>query len=538
MKDRIKCNNTIVITTCIIIVMLIYYIPKAYGIFFPQDEFGYWNNAAKIIGIDWSDIAIGQASYAYGYSVVLVPLMFCFKSNPLVLYRMAIIVNAVLMIFYSCLFRKLIEKIFVELSDVQKSLMALFCVFSPYVVGYVHYVMAEILLNLLFVILLNIAVDVEKNGINLNAILGGCIVCILMLLVHYRTIGISFSYAMFVTSFLWNKEKKQKIILLSTTILFIVAVLIFIICNSRNLNFVKELNSSGVISFFIGIFGKFYYSFVATLGLGCVGIGIMVKNRTLRFNQFYLVSFIMLCLIGSYFFIGTIRFDQIVYGRYTEMFLPLFSCYGLNEIINRRMNRISMIKACIIMGVFSTLITLYTSYEHLREYVPNFVSGIDWMIGSTEKSILWLFIKPFYFATISLVVCYAFVSIKKNSFIILVTFLILSIFSSIYVINNRIYYFQNNDKSDYEMSIKIKELTSDDDREVVFLDSPYNNYINLMQYWLMDEKIILIQGLDPEAFQTADDAIVITHSNYELPEQLQQRYDEVLYSSHFRLYYN
>lgn len=38
--------------------------------FFPQDEFGYWNNAARIIGLDWSQIADGQSSYAYGYSLV------------------------------------------------------------------------------------------------------------------------------------------------------------------------------------------------------------------------------------------------------------------------------------------------------------------------------------------------------------------------------------------------------------------------------------------------------------------------------------
>ena len=117
-RNKIKAieqNNGKRVMTIVAImatIMLMHYLPKSYGIFFPQDEFGYWNNAAKIIGLDWSDVAFGQSRYAYGYSLLLVPILVLLKSNPLMLYKVAITLNVVLLVIYSGLLYKIVKKIY------------------------------------------------------------------------------------------------------------------------------------------------------------------------------------------------------------------------------------------------------------------------------------------------------------------------------------------------------------------------------------------------------------------------------------------
>lgn len=60
-----------------------------------DDEFGYWSNAAYLAGYDWSETTKFCAYYSYGYSFVLVPL-FWLKIDPLQMYKMAIMLNAVM----------------------------------------------------------------------------------------------------------------------------------------------------------------------------------------------------------------------------------------------------------------------------------------------------------------------------------------------------------------------------------------------------------------------------------------------------------
>ena len=48
----------------------------------------------------------------------------------------------------------------------------------------------------------------------------------------------------------------------------------------------------------------------------------------------------------------------------------------------------------------------------------------------------------------------------------------------------------------------------------------------------------MIEGLAPEAFQTPDDAVIITYADYECDYQLTERYDDCMSSAHFRMYSN
>lgn len=530
---------TLIITALITISILAYYLPQTQGIFFPQDEFGYWNNAARIIGLDWSQIADGQSSYAYGYSLFLVPLLVMFKSNPLLLYRAAIALNACLLIAYAEMLERLIKKIFLELNDVQITLLTLMCTFAPYVSGYVHYTMAEVLIHVLFVILLNIVWDIEKQGINGKRAMLGSLTSLFLLLVHYRTIGVLFSFIFILLACLYRNQKIK---------ISKVSFLIAIICTMVNAVFfvtikgyfsVKELlNLNNDIELIMGILGKIFYANVATMGLGCIGLIAMNKKRKSLFTWFYLSSFVVTCLISAYFFIGSIRFDQLIYGRYIEMFLPLLICYGFNELFEGNKNiRNTIVNAVIMMGVMAGTLSIYVSKKGFEEYLPNFVSGVDWMMGNKTISMMWLYIKPFYISVFTLALGYILMTKVHSREFMLITAIIVSIISLNIVLCKDVYKYHKNDQSDYEMSRQIQKLM-ENKGDIILLDSPYNNYVNLMQFWLMDKSIHLVQGLDPEAFETPDEAIIITHANYEAEEQLLERYSNSVYSSHFKLYYN
>ena len=543
-RNKIKAieqNNGKRVMTIVAImatIMLIHYLPKSYGIFFPQDEFGYWNNAAKIIGLDWSDVAFGQSRYAYGYSLLLVPILVLLKSNPLMLYKVAITLNVVLLVIYSGLLYKIVKKIFTNLTETQKSILTIICTFTPYVIGYVHYTIAEMLIHVLFVSLLNAIYDADKAGVTKIVIIKCSVICVAMLLVHYRTIGVTFAFGVvLLVKYLKDVElKRMKLITLVTFSLALIAT-IYIIFRMGYFSFDKLLTSENMISLIIGFIGKLYYSIVATFGLGFIGLLTLIKNRKSTFSSFYILAFFTLCFISAYFFIGSQRIDHLVYGRYIEMFLPLLTCLGINEVIEHKLSLRQLTAVVIITIILSITMFFYAAHRGLIEYVPNFVSGIDWMLGNRASSVLMLYIKPMYVTVIFLIII---AILKKRDFfakMILISVLAITLLSSKWVIDHEVYFFQECDTSDYDMSLQIKELTMKRD-DLLFLDSPYNNYINLMQYWLMDKKITLLQGLDSEAFNTPADAIVITHANYEALEQLQERYNVCLQSAHFYLFYN
>lgn len=75
--------------------MRIFYISKVKGPFVYTDELGYWGHAANLTGHNWAGVMNGMPWYAFGYSLLLVPFFF-FTADIVMMYRMAVILNAVL----------------------------------------------------------------------------------------------------------------------------------------------------------------------------------------------------------------------------------------------------------------------------------------------------------------------------------------------------------------------------------------------------------------------------------------------------------
>lgn len=531
-------NSVMIIVAILATIMLAYYLPKSYGIFFPQDEFGYWNNAARIVGIDWSDVALGQSSYAYGYSVLLIPLLVLLKSNPILLYKMAIVLNAFLLIVYVFYFEKLISRVFNGLSKLQITQLTLICAFAPYVVGYVHYTIAEMLIHVLFVMILNAVYDMEEHDMEKKYIIRGGLLCGVLLFVHYRTIGVTFTFVIIVLShYIRTTTSSRNRVIVSIVCICILFLTVCVISLTGYFSLSELIKVENIKELTIGVIGKIFYVIVATLGLGGIGIATMINNIKSTLNRFYILAFGFLCFISAYFFLGSMRIDHLVYGRYIEMFLPFLLCVGINTIIEKKVSWKTLTGVVTTTIILSIFMFFHAAKVGLTDYISNFVCGIDWMLGNRASTVLMLYIKPMYLTVISILLIALFSKRKLFAEILLVTMIAVSLGSSKWVIDNNVYFFHNCDETDYELSLQIEELMKKKPN-LIFLDSPYNNYINLMQYWLIDKPITLVQGLDPEAFNTPNDAIIITHANYEASEQLTERYSEYMQSSHFFVYFN
>ena len=81
-----------IIPVFLILLTIIVRVKKNEYILVMNDEFGYWSNAASIIGLNWDDLIKYTPYYSMGYSFFLVPIMILIK-NPILMYLVAIILN-------------------------------------------------------------------------------------------------------------------------------------------------------------------------------------------------------------------------------------------------------------------------------------------------------------------------------------------------------------------------------------------------------------------------------------------------------------
>ena len=95
-NQRIPEKRFLIFVLLMLICILGIGLPKQYAVRFLPDEFGYWSYAAKALGYDWSHLVSLKGYYSFGYSLILLPIMFFFQDAVLA-YRMAIVVNAILL---------------------------------------------------------------------------------------------------------------------------------------------------------------------------------------------------------------------------------------------------------------------------------------------------------------------------------------------------------------------------------------------------------------------------------------------------------
>ncbi len=311
---KILLKSKQIIPIVFIIISLCVFLPRAQGIFFPQDEFGYWNNTAKILGIDWESVAQGQDRYAYGYSLFLIPLMgFC--KDAVFMYKLAIVLNGLLAVCHCFLLLKLVDRIFdgeqhTEIEGLTRVFIGLTICVYPTSLLYMHYSTAEVLINVLFTLICHIMLSISQNDFNIKVVLLGIAISICLFATHNRTAGILAAFIM--CCVIMAGETYGKSIGKPFTVLVYILVFFSIVCiMPHKLSF--DIHSLLQMSF--GIAGKIYYIEAATFGMAFIGFIFCFSRSSEAFYRFLFHSFVLTCMIGSFFFLDGRRMDQLIYGR-------------------------------------------------------------------------------------------------------------------------------------------------------------------------------------------------------------------------------
>ncbi len=527
--ESIKSKLKYILPVGVILISLCVFMPRTQGIFFPQDEFGYWNNAAKKCGIDWSSVSKGQDSYAWGYSLLLVPIM-KILDDPVLMYRIAILINGVLAVADCVLILKLVDRLFEGGSLTEghgsiRHVAGLVCCAYPASLLYMHYTTAEVLLNVLFMLMCHLMLRISKQGMDLKTGTAGVICTACLFVTHHRTAGVAAAFLLScITVAVISGRRKQIMATILVSVLLLVSAIVF-------MPRVTELSVGSLIQVLLGMSGRLLYIESASFGMALIGLAVCAGKRQEALYGFISYSFAYTAMISCLFFIDGQRLDQLVYGRYLEMFMPVLIAIGLKEIItDKSKNHLSMILAT---GLIAAVLTVYANKMGYFEYLPNFVSGTDWVFLGKMPDTMSVYLKPYL---ISLVGYLIIMLVSKNRQWIS-TFLgftgIVFLCATLFLTEAHIYRFQDMDRSDRMLEAKIEEIHAKGE-DWYFLDSPYMNYINIVQFWMYDKPVKLITE---EVYDKLDYPIVLTYATYDRPDKL-KNYDHKENSSHFILYYN
>ncbi len=519
----------ILLSAVVITVLTSCSVLKAQGIFFPTDEFGYWKNAARMLGTDITELPGSGHSYAPGYSILLAPAM-AMIGSPVAMYRAALIINALLMLLASALFIRMVSLLFGE-----PGMLVLSCLTFPSYLIYMSYTISEVLLYVLFLELSCVMIRLSKGERSLPIEGFGLAVALLMTVTHYRTVGILIIYVVVcIMTFMRDRvSDKKKLIVSGTVVCLLFVAMIFYSSTGRRIS-IKTYNLFSLIDFFTGIMGKIFYVGASTFGIGLLGLTEVIKKRDEPFFLFFVLSFLYMIMLGSFYFVDGIRLDQPVYGRYGELFIPFLMYIGICRMAERSVTEGEITKTLVYMGIITLLLEVYVSYSGRCEYVADFVNGIDWMFGSGMPKVSTVYIIPFAVSSVMLIIN---MLLKKENLRVVVTACLFCayVFIAVFLSWKHVWRFQDADRSDRQLAEKAM-LLADEGKEVIFLDTPYNDYVNLIYFWTKDREINVIEGLSPEAFRTPDDAVVVTYCNYECGNQLAEKYDDSFSSTHFYLY--
>lgn len=373
-----KSENRI-LTACLLFWLLLCaaVLPKLYGMTLFPDEYGYWSQAAKMTGYDWSAVSAQQEYYSFGYSVLLAPVLKLF-SPPVLRYQAVVVVQFLGMSLSGFLLFKTFSGNEEEKSAEYRKRAAILSGTVMFYAAYVVYAqttMAETALTLLFLWIAYFMKGYLKNPTWFKAV-WLCFLSIWLYAVHMRTVGVAFvCFFMILTGLLFQREAKGKKILHLFGILLLFGVLFwgtFLYKNSytewmtagekiytnevndyrgqlKNIEYLFSLK--GLWDFVVSFAGKLFYEFSASFGVffwGIVSTGRnfwkslkMIKNRKrptgeMLFSVFLFLAVLAIFGVSALTCIHGSRVDTLIYGRYHEFILPCFLFLGLKEMFRTR----------------------------------------------------------------------------------------------------------------------------------------------------------------------------------------------------------
>lgn len=348
-----------IVLSVVLFLILLRNIENLKEIWIINDEFGYWGGAAFFAGKDWSGLMGSTPYYAFGYGLLLAPLYFLFNT-PEMIYQSAIVLNVCLVCAGFWLAVRFGNIIFPKLNKIVVIIVAFLISLYPNTVVQAQIAWPETLLMFLFWAIINILINIVKQGrkrsIILLALLTGY-----MYTIHQRTLGIIVAtiavlfFLFYSKKISWRKLALFLGLLISGLLLQILikGELKEILWKANDLLYINDyvgqagkvttiFSFQGVVRLIYSFAGKLFYLGGATLLLNFWGgwlclyeikncITSMIKKSEIHDEAliilFIFFSNVFTYIITSIFLLDADRIDIVVYGRYNEIVVaPLIFC--------------------------------------------------------------------------------------------------------------------------------------------------------------------------------------------------------------------
>ena len=577
----------IVLGICIAIAICMYGIISIIGFSAYPDEFGYWSVAAAILGLDWSEITGLGPYYSYGYSVLLAPVLFLFH-NPIIAYRMAIVLNLLLQCASFPIMYLILQRLFPENRKNVLGIITSIAVLYPAWSFYTMTTMAEALLYFGFLLSIYLMLRfLSKPGVVTGLLL--IIISIYLYLVHMRCIGVI--GATVVTVIIWGtsrsriREKKSLRAFIIIPIIILLFALTFVLKDkviallyhqtSENMltwndysglsyRISKMLSLDGILLLLKDICGKVLYLGLATYGIGYFGICLCVKKVVISFTNIrkrtatatdYLWIYIFLATLAQ-FMVALIylngasgpnedRLDNFLHGRYIDFYLPILIGIGIVEMRSQRCPYITMAVTFLmylLLGIVAVR-TIEVNTTLMNKPHGFTMIGMSYLLEIPLTDTIGFVVKEIILqAGITLIADIIILLSRKKTFeVMLSAILAVQIILGLNACNHFIFPYQDYIYGDVVIGQQLSELLQEyPGRKVIHIYESGNPYIELVQFGNRDVRIHVVNlkdGGDVEKYLEKD-AILIAQLEGNYEDEIDRHYGQKLAYGHLGLYYN
>lgn len=508
------------------------FIPKATPFLILPDEFGYWYNAARILGFDWSQAASLGSYYSYGYSALLLPILAIFK-NPLVAYRAALFLNLILLLTAFAILRRDLGK---------ESYLAL--LFPPIMI-YSLSNMSETALFFLFVLSFRRLKKFTEN-VNLRNGVLFILPAFLAFITHNRMLPV------FVVALLLALEKSSDSGKKSdAVILLLTFAALFALSFPAKSYFTSGINISevysstgffamiprirnlfsleGAIRFLVSLLGNVFYLVVSTLGLGILGFKRLIRMTRQKNDPgyFVLVTLVLEALVSSLFLFGGDSFASVIYGRYLDPFCALLLVFGAKELSEAERNLRWIIGgfAASAVGFLPVLarISGYSDYEDIL------------CIGAGYFSFAFADVKAFLIAAFvfSGITIFSLLLLKMKAGENAAISMAIVFFSILTILLTATMWEDASSFTGGEARIA-EEITGQSDAEVYYINEDDTEVVQILQFYLGRQRVRIITP--EEIALLPDGCVVVTMSYSGLDEELSGMFEPADSSNCFKVW--
>lgn len=337
---------------------------------YSSDESGYLAQTALLAGLNWSAVAQQLAYFSFGNGI-LVFGFFKLGISRLLLYRLLLIINALLLSFTFKICIYIIKKLFQDIDENKVILISLIVTIYPRNFCSTAVYVAESYITFTFWMMLFFLVKFHKTHRKLWLLCFG-ILGVYIFFIHQRTILISLTgIFVLIWGVLSDNKVNKKLMkrLLYCGVFVLIALVTFALLymykkyckpiiwpvnlqgdgandfSSTPSVYIKNLKSPEfVMGLLKSLAGKIWYLILGTLGFVVVGLVYLSKEliNAIKKKKFLsaIIPVFLLCSFGGSLFISAYwqvnpwRVDQIPYGRYMEVLLGPYMMFGIISFLN------------------------------------------------------------------------------------------------------------------------------------------------------------------------------------------------------------